>query len=183
MLIGITGTNGAGKGIAVNYLVQKGFTHYSVREEIVAEMEKKGLPHNRTNMNEVGTELRSLHGADYFARIFIERAHHEGITDVVIESIRTPYEAMTIKKTGGKILAIDADVQLRYERIVARDSATDRVTFEEFQKQEAREMNSEDMDNPAKIDINAVLTQADVIIMNEGTLEDFHQHLDKVLKN
>jgi dephospho-CoA kinase len=32
MIIGITGTDGAGKGAVVDYLVaQKGFTHYSGR--------------------------------------------------------------------------------------------------------------------------------------------------------
>ena len=75
MIIGITGTNGAGKGTVVDYLVQKkGFTHYSVRDAITEEILKRGLEVNRPNLNEVATNLRELHGPGYFSRLFIERA-------------------------------------------------------------------------------------------------------------
>src|SRR3989344_3951257 len=42
MIIGVTGTNGAGKGTVVDYLVsKKGFKHYSAREFIVEEVIKR----------------------------------------------------------------------------------------------------------------------------------------------
>ena len=64
MIIGITGTNGAGKGTVVDYLVEKkGFTHYSVREALVEEIKKRGLEVNRMTMNEVATDLRRKYSA------------------------------------------------------------------------------------------------------------------------
>ena len=43
IIIGITGTLGAGKGTIVDYLVQeKGFKHYSVRNYLIKEIEKGG---------------------------------------------------------------------------------------------------------------------------------------------
>ena len=43
MIIGITGTDGAGKGSVVDYLVkEKGFVHYSGRGVIVEAIEAKG---------------------------------------------------------------------------------------------------------------------------------------------
>jgi len=59
VIIGITGTLGAGKGQAASYLVKKHkFKHYSVRELIVKEIKKRGLKVNRDNLVKVGNDLR-----------------------------------------------------------------------------------------------------------------------------
>ena len=43
IIIGITGTLGAGKGTIVDYLCKKrGFLHYSVREFLVEEIKNRG---------------------------------------------------------------------------------------------------------------------------------------------
>jgi len=42
IIIGITGTLGAGKGTVVEYLQEKGFRHYSARGFITKEVEKRG---------------------------------------------------------------------------------------------------------------------------------------------
>jgi dephospho-CoA kinase len=43
MIIGITGTLGAGKGKIVEFLKEKGFEHYSVREYLTQEIKKKRI--------------------------------------------------------------------------------------------------------------------------------------------
>ncbi len=183
MIIGVTGTNGAGKGEVVRYLVEeKNFTHFSVRDEITAEIVKRGLPVNRPNMNEIGTNLRETHGADYFIRLFVERAKEEGIENIAIESIRSPFEANTLHALGGKLIVVDADLETRYDRVVTRGAATDKVSFEEFCAQQEREMTSEDPNNPAKMDIGAVIKQADIHLQNNGLLQDLYTGIDEALK-
>ena len=60
MVIGITGTDGSGKGTVVDYLVEnKGFTHYSARTFLVAEIEKRGLPMSRNQMRLMANEFRA----------------------------------------------------------------------------------------------------------------------------
>lgn len=182
MILGITGTIGAGKGTVVDYLVkEKGFTHYSVREAITEEILRRGLPVNRTTMNEVATDLRKNNVPAYYTHLFMERAQKEGARDYIMESIRNVREAENIKKHGGFIIVVDADEQARYERIKGRGSHTDDVTFEEFQAQEAREMTSEDPSDPAYMNMRGVMDMADATIRNDGTLKELHARIDEAL--
>jgi len=62
MIIGITGTDGGGKGTVVEYLVEKkGFVHCSARALWVDEIKKRGLEVNRANMRIVANDLRAKH--------------------------------------------------------------------------------------------------------------------------
>lgn len=181
MILGITGTIGAGKGTVVDHLKARGFTHYSVREAITEEILRRGLPVNRPNMNEVGTELRRNNAPDYFVTLFVERAKRNGVTDFVIESIRNVKEAEAVKAAGGALMVVDADEHLRFERVMARKSATDQVSFEEFRAQEAREMDSENPDDPAFMNMRAVIALADATVRNDGTVEELSVQVDEVL--
>ena len=62
IIIGITGTLGAGKGTVVDYLVkEKGFRHYSVRAFLLEKIRDLGMPENRDSMHAVGNMLREEH--------------------------------------------------------------------------------------------------------------------------
>ena len=57
MIIGITGTNGAGKGVVVQYLVkQKGFTHYSVSGYLSSVLVERDDVVDRTNRRRAGNK-------------------------------------------------------------------------------------------------------------------------------
>ena len=179
MLIGITGTDGAGKGAAVSYLVkQKGFKHYSARALIEAELEKRGMESNRANMRLVANELRAEHGNDYVVTYYLDKMKLEGVKDAVIESIRTLAEVKTLKEHRGLLLAIDADQQLRYKRIKGRHSASDNVTLEEFIAHEKLEMNDPDPNGMQKA---RVIKSADYTIMNNGSWAELMEAIDNFL--
>jgi dephospho-CoA kinase len=178
MIIGITGTDGAGKGAVVEYLVsQHNFTHCSARALITEEITRRGLPVDRAQMRLVANDLRRQHGNDYVVTQYLQQ-YVESEQDLVIESIRALAEAETLKHEGGILLAIDADQQLRYERISARQSESDRVTFEAFVAHEALEMNDTDPNGMQKA---AVMASADVTIMNNGPLAELHAAVDAFL--
>ncbi|HVW71909.1 MAG TPA: AAA family ATPase, partial [Candidatus Paceibacterota bacterium] len=62
MIIALTGTNGAGKGAVVDYLVKdKGFAHHSMSGFITDEIKRRGMPVNRDSMNIVGNDLRKTY--------------------------------------------------------------------------------------------------------------------------
>jgi dephospho-CoA kinase len=182
MILGITGTNGAGKGAVVDYLVEKkGFAHYSLRALILEEIERRGLEPNRTNMGIVGTDLRRTHGPAYFTHTCIERARSGGHNNIIIESIRSVSEADEIHDNNGFIVAVDAPRQLRYERITSRASATDGISFEQFCVEEDRELISKDPDDPAEMNMQEVMRMADYTLVNDGTFDELATKIEAML--
>jgi dephospho-CoA kinase len=178
MIIGVTGTNGSGKGTVVEYLVQKGFAHYSARDFIVEEVERRGLPVNRDTITVTANDLRALHNPAYVVEQLLARAG-EAKGDVGIESIRTLGEVSVLRAAGAVLLGVDANPLVRYERVMKRASATDSVDFDTFITQEKRELTSED---PNKQNILGVMALADYTLHNDGTLAELHAQVDEALK-
>ncbi len=179
MILGITGTDGAGKGTVVEYLVrEKGFTHYEARALFVEEINRQGIEVNRANMRLVANELRAAHGNSFLVDTYLTRMREEGRENVIIESLRAYAEVEALRAAGGILLAVDADQKLRYERIQSRASESDRVTFEEFKAHEELEMHDPDPNGMQKA---AVIAAAEYTIMNDSDLPTLHGKIDEIL--
>ena len=180
VIIGITGTIGAGKGTVVDYLVnRKGFKHFSARGFLVEEIERRGLVNNRDSMVLVGNDLRSKFGSGYVAEELFKRALVSR-ENAVIESLRTVGEIESLRKKGNfTLLAVNADPRIRSERNSVRGTTTDDVTFEKFLFDEEREMESTD---PNKQNLKKCIELADFVINNDGSLEDLNKKIEEILK-
>ncbi|NCB45169.1 MAG: hypothetical protein EOM59_21480 [Clostridia bacterium] len=73
------------------------------------------------------------------------------------------------------ILAVDADSKLRYERMKARNEneGDSSKTYEDFLKDENAEADRQ---------IPGVIKTADFLIENNGTLEELHRQIDKIIE-
>lgn len=180
MILGITGTDGAGKGVVVEYLVsQKGFTHYSSRALITEEILRRGLTPDRDTLRLVANDLRREYGNEFIIKKSYECAERDGVENAVIESLRALAEVEYLKSQGGILIAVDADQRLRYERIRERASASDAVTFEKFVAQELLEMHDPD---PAGMQKAAVIASADFTVLNNETREEVYRQVDALLQ-
>jgi len=175
MIIGITGTLGAGKGTIVDYFVNNhNFKHFSVRKYLSDKLDGLGLPVDRKNMVDLGNRLRAENHPAYIVEQLCLLAEESG-GNCIIESIRTPGEVRFLKRFSSFLLAVDADVRVRYDRVVGRGSETDRVSFDEFLADEKREMGSSD---PNKQNIGECIRLSDMIFYNGGSVDDLYGQLD-----
>jgi dephospho-CoA kinase len=180
IVIGITGTLGAGKGTIVDYIVrEKDFEHYSVRAYLVEEIEKRGMIVNRDSMLEVANDLRASNSPSHVTDQLYHRALKSG-KNCVIESIRTPGEIESLRrKRNFYLFAVDARPEIRYRRIFARNSETDRIDYKTFMENDQREMDTND---PNKQNLHKCIEMADFVFHNDGSIQALNQQLEKVLK-
>lgn len=179
MIIGVAGSFGAGKGVVVDYLREtRGFKHYSMSGFITEEVQRREMPVNRDSMIVVANDLRAIYGPTYILDTLFELAQKDG-GNAVIESLRAVAEARRIKELGGFVIGVDADSKIRFERTQGRKSEKDNVTYEEWLDQERRESNPHE---PTKQNIFGALKESNVMVQNNGALEELHAQIDDVLE-
>lgn len=180
VIIGITGTLGSGKGTVVKYLVeQRGFEHFTVRGFLTEALKARNMEVNRDTMTSLANQLRKENSPSYIVEKLAEKALKSG-NDCVIESIRTPGEVNSLKNYPKFVLlAIDADIHLRYKRILKRNSETDQVSFETFVANEKREMFSDD---PNKQNLSKCIEMADYKVLNNDSISSLHTKIEEFLK-
>lgn len=180
IIIGITGTLGAGKGTIVDYLQEKfHFEHFSVRKYLTDILVSQGIEPNRDNFTTLANRLRAENNSPSF---LIEKLYEEAEKsnkNCIIESIRTVGEIKVLREKGDfYLLAVDADPKLRYERIVLRKSETDRIDFETFIANEQREYDSAD---PNKQNLSACIKEADYVLENNTDLQNLQHQVDEII--
>ena len=179
MIIGITGTIGAGKGTVVEYLKSKGFAHYSSSNVLREVLKERGLPQTRTYMSPLADELLSKYEGGVL-HVSSERAQRDGAKDYILEAIHRESEAAFVRSIGGIIIGVDADIHKRFERSVKRgEGEKDNVTYEEFLEHAKREDEGQGGGGP---NIRAVMKNADAVLMNNGTQEELFAQVEEVLK-
>lgn len=181
IIIGITGTLGAGKGTIVDYLVQKKqFIHFSVRNYLIEEAKRRNMAINRDTFVVLANSLRATHSPSFITDELYKQALETG-KNAIIESVRTPGEIVSLRKNSNFILfAVDADPKIRYERIVMRNSETDHVNFDTFIENEQREMISDD---PNKQNLSKCMAMADYTLQNNGDFDALYRQIDNIIKN
>lgn len=179
MIIGITGTIGSGKDTLMELLRNDyGFQHFSVRQYLIELLEEEGEEINRTTMTNIANRLREEHHPAYLIEQLFFKAKETG-QNCVIESIRTPGEVDYLKEHSEFFLfAVDADPNMRYERVQERRSVTDRIDFNTFMAEEQREMANEE---PHMQNIAACVRISDYKFKNNATVEMFYKKVRKVL--
>lgn len=173
-IIGISGTNGAGKDtLAALRHEKEGAEHVSLSDILRRELNRLGIPLERENLMALSRRWREETG-DYGAlatrtiqRYLGDKAVSCTNSGLSIVSVRHPDEARRIKEASGKIIWVDADPKIRYERISAgnRNRIDDQKSFEEFMYEEQREINPISH-SPAAVNLGEVSRIADVRIEN-----------------
>ncbi len=177
MILGLTGTNGAGKTSAARWLKDRGFRYESLSDEIRRELDRRGMPATRDNLTVTGNELRAAGGAGELARRVRERLE-TGI-DYVVDSIRNPAEVAELRELPDfRLIHFDAPREVRFRRTVERADERTPRSLAEFIEQEERELATAE---PTTQQLLATFKLADETICNDGSLADLECKLERLI--
>jgi dephospho-CoA kinase len=183
-LIGIGGTNGSGKDTVGQMLAERhNYLFISVTDILRDELRKRGEPIERENLRQLSAEWRRQHGlAVLVDRAFDKfEAQEGGYKGLAMSSLRNSGEADRVHELGGKVIWVDGDPKVRYERIHSRQRSTeDQKTFDEFLVEEQAEVNHSG--DEATLNTAGVKAKADLFLENSGNdVEAFKNAAEKAL--
>jgi dephospho-CoA kinase len=175
LVIGLTGSNAAGKGEAAAHLARRGFAVHSLSDVVRDEARARGLPPEREHLIRIGTQLRREGGPGVLARRLLPRL----VGCAVADSIRNPAEVEVLREGLERfvLVGLTASPEARFGRMVARGRPGDPRTVEEFEGRERQENASD----PNGQQLTATFEMADRVVDNSGSLDDLARELDRVL--
>lgn len=171
--IAFTGMPGAGKTEAVKVAREMGLEIISMGDEVRQEAKRRGLKLTDENVGKLADVMRKEYGKDIWAKKCLEKIKGKEI--VVIDGIRNIEEVERFRKEIKDfiLIAIHASPATRYERLVKRGREDDSLNIEDLKIREKREL---------EWGLGNVIAMADIVVVNEGDLEEFKEKVKKILQ-
>ena len=177
MIIGLSGTNSAGKETVANYLQGIGYTVASLPDLLKEEMTKRGITEKQTGIGEAIKKLELELGAGFLAREAIARFGDK--KNLVILGITKSSEVNYLRTLEGfKLVFIDAPIEMRYMRAVKkrRDDEA-KISYDEFMMKDMEEMSGAKTNG-----LEFCKKGADYLLINDETLEDLITKVDALIE-
>lgn len=179
-ILAIVGMSGSGKSVLVDYLTNKGYPKVYFGGMIYKEMEKRGIERTEDGESEKKFRemIRETEGKDWVVRQVISETKDlisAGQKRIVLDGVYSWTEYTTLKHEFPRCLtfiAIVVNKDLRYARVANRPGRS-------FDATAIRERDRSEIENLEK---GGPIAAADYYILNNGTIEDSTEQLDKILK-
>jgi dephospho-CoA kinase len=176
IVIGLTGQIACGKGVIKKYLMENyGASDYRFSTILRDLLKRLHLESTRENLQNISSVMRHNFGEDSLAHAMAEDIKNDTKPFLVIDGIRRLSDIKFLRAIPEfKLIRIVANEKLRYERVVSRNenSGDDQKTFADFLKDQQQE---------AEVQIPEVMATADYEIVNEDTLDNLKQEIDKIV--
>jgi len=175
-ILAFTGMPFSGKTEAVQIAKDIGIQVIRMGDAVWNEVENRGLELNDKNVGMVANEMRKKHGMAIWAKRTIKKIKTLEEKDIiVIDGIRNIEEIEAFKKELGKdflVIAIDVSNEARYKRAKKRGRKDDSKNLNEIKERDRRELGW---------GLGAVIASADIVVSNEGNIDDFKDKIRKTL--
>jgi dephospho-CoA kinase len=177
-VIVITGMPGSGKTEALTVAEELGIHVFRMGQCVVDEVKARGLKDDSEHVPKIAHEMRQTHGPRIWAERTVEkvRAAKPGKT-IIIDGSRSGEEIETFREEWGNdlvIVAIHTSPGLRYERLMKRGRKDDPAALEKIKERDARELGW---------GLGEVISLADTVIINDGTLDELHRNIREILED
>jgi dephospho-CoA kinase len=166
---------GAGKGVFRRVVQKHGYSIITMGDIIRMEVERRKLEPNPKNMGQVMIDLRKIDGPATIAKRCISRIKNATGKLVFIDGIRSLDEVNEFKKhfTIFFLIAIHTSPKTRYKRLLRRKRPDDPLNWETCMERDLREIG---------IGMGSVISLADYMVINEGTIVQLKHKTLKFLK-
>lgn len=179
-ILAVVGMSGSGKSVAVDHLTEKGYPKVYFGGMIYKEMDKRGIKRTEDGESEKNFRemIRQTEGKDWVVRQVIEETKdliHAGQKRIVLDGVYSWTEYKILKHEfphSITFLAIVVDKNLRYERVAHRPGRS-------FDTNAIRERDRSEIENLEK---GGPIAAADYYILNNGSIPDLQNNLDRILK-
>lgn len=173
--VAFTGMPGAGKSIAVEVSGSLEIPVVRMGDAVWDEVRARGLPLTNEHVGRVASEMREKHGPGIWADRTVERIRKLNSRRVVIDGVRSLVEVEVFRRHLGDdflLVAIHASPHTRMRRLIARHRADDVTNEKEFKARDDREL---------QWGIASVIALSDVMLVNEGPLDNLQAHVRNLL--
>ncbi|MCS7368162.1 MAG: AAA family ATPase [archaeon GBS-70-058] len=168
----LTGMPGSGKTTISEFVKEMKIPVIAMGDVVREEAKVRGMEPTPKNLGKLMIEMRKKMGANIIAKKCVEKIKELNSKIILVEGVRSLEEIEEFKKIGDvKVIAVHSSPKTRYERLFRRGRCDDPKSWEEFKERDLRELD---------IGIGKVISLADEIIINEGTIEDLKETTLKV---
>jgi len=165
---------GSGKTTISEIVKEMGIPVIVMGDVVREEARIRGIEPTPKNLGKLMIEMREKMGANVIAKRCVDKIKELNSKIVLVEGVRSLEEVEEFRKVGdAKIIAVHSSPKTRYERLSRRRRSDDPKSWEEFRERDLRELD---------VGIGRVISLADEIIINEGTLEDLKENTLKVFR-
>ena len=174
VIIILVGMPGSGKDIFVQEATKAGFSHIRMGDMVRLFARGAGINSTDASIGGFATSQRTEHGADIWAKRTLEKMPQG---NMLIDGSRSLAEINHFKSVMGndlRVIGINAPAQMRFQRLTARGRDDDPSVFEDFLARDNRELSW---------GLGEALENAEITIVNDGTLEEFRNKCQTILDN
>ena len=177
LILGIAGEMGSGKEAVTHHLVNNYQAHSHNFSQILNDVLKRlYLDITRENQTPLSGALRRIFGEDILAKVM----YHDSVEDVadlvVVQGIRRIEDMAYLKQLPNfRFLYIDADMEVRFERVSKRREKINdgMMSFEQFKASHQYETEKT---------IPDLRNYANYVVDNNGTYLELYAKIDEILK-
>lgn len=178
-VIGIAGLNGSGKDQVLKYLnKQYSIPYISVGDMVREIASREGLEPVRENLDKVTEKYFRLYGQGYFLKLVIDKINRNQWNISGISGVRSPDDVALLRKAFKHdfllIKVFISDDRVRFNRMLARGSRRDNLTWEQFLEQ--------DKASESIFRIKETLQLTDAAVSNDGTLDDLYNAVETLFR-
>ena len=177
IIIGLVGEIASGKGTIVKYLEDKHqASNYRFSTIMRDVLDRLHIEHTRDSLQKTSSMLRETFGENILAKVMADDVREDENNIIVIDGVRRVEDIEFLKQDENfKLVFVEASLEKRYERIIGRSENEDdkSKTFEEFKLDAQRE---------AELTIAGLKDIANVVIDNNGSVEELERQIEELLK-